>query len=303
MTDSVISRTSFSGGRPARGERMRDVGAEAAGLEVAHRDVDAHLQVPALGAGRPVGRGRGPSTHRCSGTIRPSSSAREMNSSGGTVPEHAGGPSGRAPPGRARGARPAPTIGWYTTGTGPARAPRAGRGPAACGGPWRCRWRAPRSGRSSCRRPWRRAGRGRRPDRGGGVLGRLELRQADAAGDVEDRTRRARRRGWARGRYGPQVVDEPLGERRGLLGGAGHQDGELVAAEPGDQVPVAGAAAQQVGDLAEQLVAGLVPGDVVDRLEAVEVDQQHAAGLALGGAARAASSAAMRRARLGSPVR
>ena len=103
----------------------------------------------------------------------------------------------------------------------------------------------------------------------------------------------------------PQVGDDALGERGGLLEPVGDQDGELVAAEPADQVAVPDRGAQPRGDLDQQVVARLVAGDVVDRLEAVEVEQQQAG-------RRAARpprgrgrwpSAAIRRARLGSPVR
>ena len=50
------------------------------------------------------------------------------------------------------------------------------------------------------------------------------------------------------------------------------EDGELVAAEPREQILLADLAAEALGDLAEQLVAALMPEDVVDLLEAVEVD-------------------------------
>ena len=54
------------------------------------------------------------------------------------------------------------------------------------------------------------------------------------------------------------------------------QDRELVAAEPGDDVAGADRRAQPHGDLDEQAVAGVVADAVVDLLEAVEVDEQHA---------------------------
>ena len=58
---------------------------------------------------------------------------------------------------------------------------------------------------------------------------------------------------------------------------AGDEDGELVAAEAGDQVVLADDGVQPAGHLDQQLVAGLVPGDVVDGLEPVEVEHQQAA--------------------------
>ena len=48
-TVSVTSSISRRGGTPARA-RAAHVGGQAAGLQVPHRDVDRHLQVPALGA-------------------------------------------------------------------------------------------------------------------------------------------------------------------------------------------------------------------------------------------------------------
>ena len=58
--------------------------------------------------------------------------------------------------------------------------------------------------------------------------------------------------------------------------------GELVAAEAGDGVDGAQHAAQPVGDGDEQPVAGGVAEAVVDRLEVVQIDEQHrGAGVAL----------------------
>src|SRR3954454_14440702 len=69
--------------------------------------------------------------------------------------------------------------------------------------------------------------------------------------------------------------DPPGGLDRGLLV-RGEQDGELVAAQAGDQVLLAQQALQPPGHLDQQQVAVLVPGGVVDRLEAVEVQHQQA---------------------------
>ena len=57
---------------------------------------------------------------------------------------------------------------------------------------------------------------------------------------------------------GPQVLED---------------DREFVAAEPGDGVGGAHAASKARGDLLQQRVADLVAERVVDRLEAVEIDE------------------------------
>ena len=53
------------------------------------------------------------------------------------------------------------------------------------------------------------------------------------------------------------------------------QHGELVAADPGDEIAVVHGAAQALGDLDQQAVAGLVAEAVVDELEVVEVQEEH----------------------------
>ena len=58
------------------------------------------------------------------------------------------------------------------------------------------------------------------------------------------------------------------------------EHGELVAAEPGDQVLLADGAAQALGDLDQQPVAGLVAEAVVDDLEVVEVEEEDGDALA-----------------------
>ena len=75
-----------------------------------------------------------------------------------------------------------------------------------------------------------------------------------------------------------EVVQQPLrdGHRVDLAARAVEQQRELVAAEPGGGVALAQAAAQPVGHRAQQLVAGVVAVAVVDRLELVDVEQQHA---------------------------
>ncbi len=62
-----------------------------------------------------------------------------------------------------------------------------------------------------------------------------------------------------------------------------HQHRELVAGEAGDDVGGAHPLAQDLGDLADQVVAGLVAEPVVDLLEAVDVDDHHRALAAVAG--------------------
>ena len=85
---------------------------------------------------------------------------------------------------------------------------------------------------------------------------------AALAGDVE---RLAERRAQPAGGH----------RRLRLVGDAGAEDRELVAAEARDQVALADRAAQALGDLDQQPVAGLVAEAVVDDLEVVEVEEQH----------------------------
>ena len=56
------------------------------------------------------------------------------------------------------------------------------------------------------------------------------------------------------------------------LAGAGLNDGELVAAEPRQEVRLAHAAAQPLGDRLQKRIADRMTEPVVDLLEAVEVD-------------------------------
>src|SRR3546814_7279439 len=53
---------------------------------------------------------------------------------------------------------------------------------------------------------------------------------------------------------------------------------EFLAAEPGDGAARAFPALETLGDLAEHDVPRLVPEGVVDRLEAIDVDQQQRGG-------------------------
>ena len=52
------------------------------------------------------------------------------------------------------------------------------------------------------------------------------------------------------------------------------QHGELVAAEPGDQVALANAAREALHDRSQQHVAGLVTERLVHGLESIEIEQQ-----------------------------
>ena len=75
--------------------------------------------------------------------------------------------------------------------------------------------------------------------------------------------------------------DDPLGDGHRLVGAA-HvlaEDHELVAADAGRGVAGAQDAGQPAGDRDQQQVPDLVAERVVDRLEAVEVEHEHADGL------------------------
>ena len=84
---------------------------------------------------------------------------------------------------------------------------------------------------------------------------------------------------------------------------AGQGDEELVAAEPGDEVGAPQPGDQPLRGRDQHLVAGRVAVPVVDRLEAVEVEEQQGEAV-LGSRAShsAASSRSSTRRRLGSPV-
>ena len=94
---------------------------------------------------------------------------------------------------------------------------------------------------------------------------------AALAGDVEGLRER-----------GAQAAGGDRGQR--LVVDADAEHGELVAAEPGDEVLLAHGARRRCGDLDQQPVAGLVAEAVVDDLEVVEVEEEHGDALArLGG--------------------
>ena len=65
----------------------------------------------------------------------------------------------------------------------------------------------------------------------------------------------------------------PVARGAGLVAGVEH-DRELVAAEPRERVARPQRLLQARADLAQHLVAGVMPERVVELLEAVEVDQQ-----------------------------
>ncbi len=103
------------------------------------------------------------------------------------------------------------------------------------------------------------------------LLGRVGLPR-----DLDDADAGAHRRGLATQQEGPaEQVHGPRAHRpRGLLPGTAQQQRELVATQPGQRVAAADRAGKPFGDQAQQLVAGGVAERVVDRLEAVEVEQQ-----------------------------
>ncbi len=65
-----------------------------------------------------------------------------------------------------------------------------------------------------------------------------------------------------------------------LVGKAGEQDRELVSADTCHGVLAPHRRGEALGHLLDQIVAGSVPEGVVDRLEVVEVDEEHAHRLA-----------------------
>ena len=71
--------------------------------------------------------------------------------------------------------------------------------------------------------------------------------------------------------------DEAFGDREHVLGSRqiGHDQRELVAADPRDMLGRAGAALQPGRDLHQEFVACLTAEPVVDLLEAIEIEQQH----------------------------
>ena len=84
-----------------------------------------------------------------------------------------------------------------------------------------------------------------------------------------------------------EALGEPGRERdRLLLAAAGHDHGELLAADPADDVGGADGRAEVVGELRQHLVADGVAEDVVDLLEVVDVDHHDRHVRVLGGGER-----------------
>src|SRR5208283_3919704 len=70
--------------------------------------------------------------------------------------------------------------------------------------------------------------------------------------------------------------DAPGGRLQGIgIGGAAGDDGELVAAEPGNQIVAAHHPTQALRDLKNELVADMVAERIVDILEVIEIDVEH----------------------------
>ncbi len=86
---------------------------------------------------------------------------------------------------------------------------------------------------------------------------------------------RLARGGDVEGALGDGATD-PLGDLERLLDRRlGQQDAELLAPETGGDVVVAELGAEDLGDTAENRVAGEVPVGVVDLAQEIEVDHQH----------------------------
>ena len=100
---------------------------------------------------------------------------------------------------------------------------------------------------------------------GGGAVGR-EDGPADRGIDLDDAAVDPVR--------AAEGVAEPADENRGLLLGAraDGEDDELVAADARDGVARAHDGLEPARDALQDLIAGVVPADVVDLLESVEVD-------------------------------
>jgi hypothetical protein len=75
---------------------------------------------------------------------------------------------------------------------------------------------------------------------------------------------------------GSDAVIDPGGGGHGLgQGGAGEENGELLAAEPAHQIAGAHGEAQRGGHCDQNLVADQMAVGVVDEFEVIEVDHQH----------------------------
>ena len=76
--------------------------------------------------------------------------------------------------------------------------------------------------------------------------------------------------------FGAECIDDAFGDAsgRGRVVQAGHDDGEFVAAEPRQHLTVVEDAAGAAGDRLQERVAGGMPEEIVDLLEAVEVEAE-----------------------------
>ena len=235
------------------------------------RDVHADGEAaPGWGLARTAPPGGRPSrsTQRPSGTISPVSSA-----SGDELVRRNQPAAGVLPADQRLDARDRPSPGRRSAGS--ARGSSRGRARAA-GRPRARAARAPVVHRGleprscPCRRAWPGTSRRRRPAAGPRRQPRAGGQCPDAA-DAHHVTRSftvdaERGASWIVHRGRPRAARP----RACIL----EQHGELVAAQPRDRV--AGRAAQQpLGHLDQQLVAGGVAEAVVDRLEVVEVEEEH----------------------------
>src|SRR6185436_20336001 len=113
------------------------------------------------------------------------------------------------------------------------------------------------------------------PQQLGGIGHLVTGRDADAGRTADDvRTAETVAHLDRRGQGVHDAGGDLLGGDR--VGGVGDQDGELVAPHPGGRVARADGLRDAPADRDQQLVADRVPERVVDLLEVVEVDEQHA---------------------------
>ncbi len=118
-----------------------------------------------------------------------------------------------------------------------------------------------------------------------GVLARFGEGDADAGGDADIVAVDGVGLGEAFAEAVGEFLDVAFAGGAVLAGVAEDEGGELVAAEAGGGVPGADGLVEAAGGVDEEFVTGLVADGVVDRLEAVQVDEED------GGAAVAAAAA------------
>ncbi len=97
-----------------------------------------------------------------------------------------------------------------------------------------------------------------------GVLGRLC--DADRNGEASD---------GIDARLGEAVVDAPCEGERLREVGVRHDDPELLAPQPADDIGHAGRLGQDLGHVRERVIPRRMPVDVVDPLEVVDVEHEH----------------------------